>query len=64
MICSLVFLRFKESKNLSIIKQNFPIPAASSGPKLFKTLPTVSLRTCAARFTLITEYDVKLYDHW
>ena len=45
---------------MSIIKKNFPVPAVSSGPKLFKTLPTVSLRTCAARFTIITEYDVKV----
>ena len=59
MICSLVFLTFKQSKNFFVIKQNFPVPAASSGPKLFKTLPTVSLRTYAPRFALITEYDVK-----
>ena len=35
--------------------QSCPVPSASSGPKLFKTLPTASLSTCAARLTLITE---------
>ena len=48
-------LTFKQSKNLSTIIQNLAVPAVSSGPKEFNTLPNVSFKTCAARFTLITE---------
>ena len=37
-----MFLTFKQSKHLSTIIQNLTVPAVSSGPKEFNTLPTVS----------------------
>ena len=36
-------------KKLSIIEQNLAVPAASGGPYSAKMLPTLELRTCAAR---------------
>ena len=46
------------SKNLSNIKQNSTVPAASAG-QLVKTLLIVVLNTCATNLTFITEYVVK-----
>ena len=42
--CSIVFLTFKQSKNLSNISQNTAVAVASGGPKFFKTTLTELLR--------------------
>ena len=42
------------------MRQNCAFPAASGGPNSFKTFPTVSLKTSAAKRTCMTEYVVKL----
>lgn len=44
--------------NLLIIIKNIPVSPLVSGAKLFKTVTSVSVRTCAARFILIIEQDV------
>ena len=56
---TVVLLTFMISKDLSNIKQNSDVPAASAGQLLDKTLLTVVLNTCAANLTFITEYRVK-----
>ena len=41
-----------------MVIQNLAVLAAYSETKEFNTLPTVSHKSCAARFTLITEYGL------
>ena len=58
-MCSVIFLTFKESKNLSTIIQNFTVSAVYLEPEESEIFPTVSLKTFVARFTLITEYNTR-----
>ena len=42
------------------MRQNCAVPTASGGPNSFKTVPTVSLKTYAAKRTRMTEYGVDM----
>ena len=48
------------SKNISIKKQHFAVPAASGGPHFNGTLLTVERSICVASLIFIIEYGVSL----
>lgn len=58
-LCSSVFLTFKQSETVSIIEHKFAVAANSAEPVTKNTFPTVSLNTLAANHLFITEYGVK-----
>ena len=53
--CSVLLRTFRQSKKLSTISQSLAVAVASGGPNDLSTAATEALRTCAARFTRITE---------